>query len=134
MLIIDFIFFTRRCQLSGELDNASYYLPYEIMNKSYPYDIKTGNFSTCTLYEYDTNFMDAKYNNYSNTTTKRIRHCNKWIYDKSEFQNTVVTEVRIKKFTRVIPWLSLREGFCTFFFSSIWCATKLGTRVHRTLC
>lgn len=100
ILILINILFARRCQLPGDPDNASYYLPNEIMNMSYPYDSRTESFSKCTVY--DTNFTDKYYK--SNTPTQRIRNCDKWIYDKSEFQNTVVTDVRIKKFTRLLSW------------------------------
>lgn len=78
-----------RCKLPGELDNASYVLPPEIANMSYPFDHDTDNLSSCKIY--DANFTDAYYS--AMIPVNRSKNCDHWIYDKSVFKNTAVMEV-----------------------------------------
>ncbi|KAL5233280.1 hypothetical protein ACI65C_000690 [Semiaphis heraclei] len=80
-----------RCQLPGEPDNASYALPPNIMNMSYPFDYNVDHFSSCKIY--DTNFTEAYYS--SNITANQIINCHQWIYDKHTFQNTAVMEFNL---------------------------------------
>ncbi|XP_001944985.1 organic cation transporter protein [Acyrthosiphon pisum] len=80
-----------RCQLPGEPDNASYDLPPNIMNMSYPFDYKLDHFSSCKMY--DTNFTDAYYS--SNITANKSIDCHRWIYDRHDFQNTAVMEFNL---------------------------------------
>lgn len=80
-----------RCQLPGEPDNASYALPPNIMNMSYPFDYKLDHFSSCKMY--DTNFTEAYYS--SNTTANQSINCHRWIYDKGSNQNTAVMEFNL---------------------------------------
>ncbi|VVC43321.1 Major facilitator superfamily domain,Major facilitator, sugar transporter-like [Cinara cedri] len=80
-----------RCQLPGELANASYVLPPNIMNMSYPFDDKTESWSSCRMY--DTNFTDAYYSH--KIPANHSRTCDRWIFDKSDFQNTAVMEFNL---------------------------------------
>ncbi|XP_026805656.1 organic cation transporter protein [Rhopalosiphum maidis] len=77
-----------RCQLPGELNNASYALPINIMNMSYPFDYKLDHFSSCKMY--DTNFTETYYS--SNIPANHSINCHRWIYDRETFQNTAVME------------------------------------------
>lgn len=94
------VLFSRRCILPGEQANASYALPTDIMNMSYPFDYNTGNWSSCKLY--DTNFTSS-YNHSSTRLANSIelksnepsRFCNQWVYDKSTIENSAVMEVII---------------------------------------
>lgn len=91
-----------RCRLPNELANASYSLPPDIMNTSYPFDYNTGSWSSCKLY--DTNFMDTSFNHTSNRPRNlQTRYCDQWIYDRSEFQNTAVMEVNMSNTSNL--WL-----------------------------
>jgi len=76
-----------RCKLPYELVNASYDLPPDVMNMSYPFDFNTGGWSSCEVY--DTNVTNTS-NELKNSS---IRYCDQWVYDKSEFQNTAIMEV-----------------------------------------
>ncbi|XP_025192491.1 organic cation transporter protein [Melanaphis sacchari] len=80
-----------RCQLPGELDNASYVLPPNIMNMSYPFDYKLEHFSSCKIY--DTNFTEAYYS--SNMPVNHSINCHRWIYDRETYQNTAVMEFNL---------------------------------------
>lgn len=90
------VLFSRRCILPGELANASYALPTDIMNISYPFDYNTGNWSSCKLY--DTNFTSSYHSStrFANSTelkSNETRFCNQWVYDKTTIENSAVMEV-----------------------------------------
>lgn len=121
------MFFCHRCQLPGELNNASYTLPINIMNMSYPFDYKLDHFSSCKMY--DTNFTDAYYS--SNIPTNHTINCHRWIYDKETFQNTAVMEVNSEVLN---IFFYTRFMWSIFLNSSTWSVIELGTKAQRTLC
>lgn len=120
------IFFERRCQLPNELENATYHLPHEIMNMSYPFDYKTNTWSSCEVY--DTNFTNLYY--LSRIPANQSKHCDHWIYDKSE-TNSAVMEVNTTELisSKVVIWIVY-----VFLHSLIWCVKKLGIKVQRIQC
>ncbi|XP_050086267.1 organic cation transporter protein-like [Anopheles aquasalis] len=77
-----------RCQLPYELANASFSLPQERISMAYPIDTLTEKRSTCTYL--DANFTDAYWN--SGTPAAGVRSCDHWIYDRSKFESSTVTE------------------------------------------
>lgn len=81
--------FSYRCQLPGELSNASYDLPLDIMNMSYPFDHDDKKLSSCEIY--NANFTDSYYS--SKIMANESRYCDHWIYNSTS-QKTVVTEVK----------------------------------------
>lgn len=93
-IIILLFFFECRCQLPNELENATYNLPHEIMNMSYPFDYKTNTWSSCEMY--DTNFTNLYY--LSKIPANQSKHCDNWIYDKSK-TNSAVVEVNTMELT-----------------------------------
>ncbi|XP_050421086.1 organic cation transporter protein-like [Adelges cooleyi] len=77
-----------RCQLPDELPNATYTLPSEIMDRSYPHDVKTDTWSSCKLFV--PNVTDV-YNN-GHDRSNASQYCNRWIYDRDTFKNSAVME------------------------------------------
>lgn len=67
---------SHRCQLPSEFSNASYFLSYDILNTSYPWDERTKNWSSCLR-------LDGNH-----TVT-----CDKYIYDTTTYKSSAVIEV-----------------------------------------
>lgn len=65
-----------RCQLFNELPNASYALPLEILNASYPFRKKSDRYSSCSMFS----------DNHS------VVPCDGYIYDDSKYKSTTVVE------------------------------------------
>lgn len=82
-----------RCRLPNDPVNASYYLPHDIMNMSYPIDYKTKNWSSCKVYDVD--FTEVYYA--SGILANQTRNCDHWVYDQSS-KVTAVIEVNITMF------------------------------------
>ncbi|XP_055375376.1 organic cation transporter protein-like [Condylostylus longicornis] len=66
-----------RCLLPFENDTKTieYELPTSLLNTSYPYDNLLGKYSQCEYF-------------WNESTI----HCSKWVYDKSKYKNSAVTE------------------------------------------
>uniref|UniRef100_A0A182T0M2 Major facilitator superfamily (MFS) profile domain-containing protein n=1 Tax=Anopheles maculatus TaxID=74869 RepID=A0A182T0M2_9DIPT len=77
-----------RCRLPYELENASYPLPTERLTLAYPIDTLTGKFSTCNYL--DANFTDDYWA--GGTPAAGVRACHQWVYDRSKFESSTVTE------------------------------------------
>lgn len=105
-----------RCALPGEWENSSYVISDDLWRLAYPIDTLTKNYSKCEYYKdillpdsleipfKPTDVVDIDYLLDSNTTTtqattttvsnakREIQSCEKWIYDDSKFENSVVTD------------------------------------------
>ncbi|XP_050069262.1 organic cation transporter protein-like [Anopheles maculipalpis] len=77
-----------RCRLPYELDNASYPLPTDRLTLAYPIDTLTGKYSTCNYL--DANFTDDYWA--GGTPAADVRACHQWVYDRSKFESSTVTE------------------------------------------
>lgn len=96
-----------RCILPTEQLNATFELPLQAWNQSYPYDTLAG-FSKCEYYannyfsEIVATTMESLMSDNDTSTTlhpftttpKNLDtvRCNKWVYDKSKFENSAVTD------------------------------------------
>lgn len=77
-----------RCQLPYEESNATYKLPGEILNMSYPVDSFTKTWSTC---EYlNANFTSDYYK--GNVPATDTTSCSEFIYDYTKYQSSTVIE------------------------------------------
>lgn len=90
-----------RCRLPGEPTNASYLLPAEVLNSSFPWDAKNKRHASCSMIVNKTEIL-----------------CDSFIYDDSKYESSAVIEVRIYF---VIYYQSLREhlihlGVITFYY------------------
>lgn len=56
---------------------------------SYPFDVQKKTWSSCEVF--DTNFTDEYYA--SKTPANQTKHCDRWIYNTTDRQNSAVTEV-----------------------------------------
>lgn len=85
-----------RCELPFESDNATFDLPEEVKNVSFPWDSFKGTYSSCEIY--DTNFT----NDYlkGGVPVNKTKHCDKWIFDKSKYQSSSVIEVRLQFYAK----------------------------------
>lgn len=77
-----------RCQLPFELSNATYKLPDEILNVSYPLDAFTKKRSTCQYF--DANYTDDYFT--AGVPAKETVYCDRYIYDDSMYESSTVTE------------------------------------------
>uniref|UniRef100_A0A182N5I8 Major facilitator superfamily (MFS) profile domain-containing protein n=1 Tax=Anopheles dirus TaxID=7168 RepID=A0A182N5I8_9DIPT len=77
-----------RCRLPFELANATYPLPDERFSMAYPIDTLTKKYSTCNYL--DANFTDAYW--VGGTPAAGVRPCDHWVYDRSKFESSTVTE------------------------------------------
>ncbi|XP_055585431.1 organic cation transporter protein-like [Uranotaenia lowii] len=77
-----------RCKLPFEVDNATYELPPELMSMAYPMDSFTKKYSTCTYLDvnYTQEYLD------SGTPAKDAVSCNRWVYDRSRYESSTVTD------------------------------------------
>lgn len=64
-----------RCQLPTELPNASYVLPSEILNVSFPYNNKSQKYSSCSMFD-----------------NNKIVPCDGYIYDDRKYESSTVIE------------------------------------------
>lgn len=77
-----------RCQLPFELANATYKLPDEVSNMSFPIDSFTKTWSSCQHLK--SNFTDEYFSNGIPATDSV--YCDKFIYDNSKYQSSTVIE------------------------------------------
>lgn len=77
-----------RCQLPFELSNATYHLPDEIFNLSYPIDGFTNKRTTCQYF--DSNYTDGYFK--AGIPSKDTVYCDRYIYDDSKYESSTVTE------------------------------------------
>lgn len=78
-----------RCQLPFEMTNASYELPGNILNMSYPIDSFSKTWSSCQYL--DANYTDTNY--FANgVPAKKSIDCNEYIYDDSKYDSSTVIE------------------------------------------
>lgn len=77
-----------RCQLPFEHSNASYNLPAEIMNMSYPFDSLTKKLSTCRYF--DSNFTENYFK--EGIPANQTIYCDRYIYDDTTYESSTVTE------------------------------------------
>lgn len=117
-----------RCRLPNEPANASYYLPPDIMNMSYPIDYKTKNWSSCKLYDVD--FTEAYYE--SRILANQTRICDNWVYDQSS-KVTALMEVNIIMF-KSFKIVQLVYVIYVYLCSLIWCVKEHGIKVQQILC
>lgn len=123
-----------RCKLPFEANNVSYKLPLDVLSMAYPMESSTGKYSTCTYL--DANFTEDYL--HGGTPAKEVVGCNNWIYDRSKFESSAVTDwdlVCDKNWLRasadslfmvgvmlgsiVFGWLSDKYGRKPIFFASL---------------
>lgn len=77
-----------RCQLPFEHSNVTYNISTHIKNLSYPIEPLKDTYSSC---EYLNATYDEEYLN-GNVPANKAISCNKWVYDKSVYLSSTVTE------------------------------------------
>ncbi|XP_058450277.1 organic cation transporter protein [Malaya genurostris] len=77
-----------RCKLPFEVENATYELPPDVLAMSYPMDTLAKRYSTCTYLNAD--FTESYLN--GGTPAKDFVSCDHWIYDRSRYESSTVTE------------------------------------------
>lgn len=65
-----------RCQLPGEDANASYFLPPEVLNVSYPWEQTFNRYSNCSYQE-----------------NSIVKDCDAFIFDKTVYESSTVIQV-----------------------------------------
>ncbi|XP_049952003.1 organic cation transporter protein-like [Schistocerca serialis cubense] len=77
-----------RCQLPFENETASYTLPPEILNMSYPWDEREYAFSSCQMLA--ANYTEDYF--HSGRPSNESVTCTQWIYDKSIYTSSTIME------------------------------------------
>ncbi|XP_034186659.1 organic cation transporter [Osmia lignaria lignaria] len=89
-----------RCVLPYEnIENATYCLPQDIMNSSYPWDNKINGWSQCYRYEVPGIVNDTMFNRYldnilvqDDLNPQRIMPCEGYVYDRRKYKSTTTSE------------------------------------------
>lgn len=71
-----------RCKLDDEPVNTGYTLPHDVLNKSFPFDLKNKKFSRC---EYFTDNYYAK-----NESHHGLTQCSDYVWDTSKYESSAV--------------------------------------------
>ncbi|XP_055853387.1 organic cation transporter protein-like [Episyrphus balteatus] len=83
-----------RCELPFEFgtNNATYELPDNIWQLAYPKDPLTGKYLTCEYYDVD--YSQGYLNGSAPPSSEGVSsvYCDKYIYDRSQWENSAVTE------------------------------------------
>lgn len=71
-----------RCRLNGEPEDASFTLPYDVLNVSYPFDAKNNKFSKCQY------FADNFYA--KNESHHDVMQCSDYVWDTKKYASSAV--------------------------------------------